>query len=80
MDILTKTDKVDAWMLAYCGVLTPHPSWSPPPDEIRYLSALLKRRDLLVSDAVREKNRLEKYRATHTGSNNHVSGKHAGKT
>jgi hypothetical protein len=37
-----------------------------PAEEIRHLSALLKRRDLLVSDATREKNRLEKYRATYT--------------
>ncbi|EGD0985812.1 IS110 family transposase [Salmonella enterica subsp. enterica serovar Bareilly] len=66
MDILTKTDKVDAWMLACYGALKQPEAWTPPSEEIRHLSALLKRRDLLVSDATREKNRLEKYRATHT--------------
>ncbi|MHA0917327.1 IS110 family transposase [Kosakonia cowanii] len=66
MDILTKNDKVDAWILACYGALKQPNIWTPPPEEIRHLSALLKRRDLLVSDAVREKNRLEKYRATHT--------------
>lgn len=66
MDILTKTDKVDAWMLACYGALKKPDAWTPPAEEIRHLSALLKRRDLLVSDATREKNRLEKYRATHT--------------
>lgn len=66
MDILTKTDKVDAWMLACYGALKQPEAWTPPTEEIRHLSALLKRRDLLVSDATREKNRLEKYRATQT--------------
>lgn len=66
MDILTKTDKVDAWMLACYGALKKPDAWTPPAEEIRHLSALLKRRDLLVTDATREKNRLEKYRATHT--------------
>lgn len=66
MDILIKTDKVDAWMLACYGALKEPEPWSPPPEEIRYLSSLLKRRDLLVADAVREKNRLEKYRSTNT--------------
>lgn len=66
MDILTKTDKVDAWMLACYGALKQPDAWTPPAEEIRHLSALLKRRDHLVSDATREKNRLEKYRATYT--------------
>lgn len=66
MDILTKTDKVDAWMLACYGALKQPKAWTPPSEEIRHLSALLKRRDLLVSYATRERNRLEKYRATHT--------------
>ncbi|PLR29058.1 IS110 family transposase, partial [Chimaeribacter arupi] len=66
MGILTKTDKVDAWMLACYGALKQPNAWKPPAEEIRHLSALLKRRDILVSDSVREKNRLEKYRATHT--------------
>lgn len=66
MDILTKTDKVDVRMLACYGALKQPDAWTPPAEEIRHLSALLKRRDLLVSDATREKNRLEKYRATYT--------------
>lgn len=66
MDILTKTDKVDPWMLACYGALKQPDAWTPPAEEIRHLSSLLKCRGLLVSDATREKNRLEKYRATYT--------------
>ncbi|EBI7725228.1 IS110 family transposase [Salmonella enterica] len=66
MDILTKTDKVNDWMLACYGALKQPEAWTPPPEEIRHLSALLKRRDFQVSAATCEKNRLKKYRATHT--------------
>lgn len=72
-----QTDTVDAWMLACYGALKQPEAWTPPAEEIRHLSALLKRRDVLVSDATREKNRLEKYRATHTGSHYHICRKYA---
>ena len=64
MDILTKNDRVDAYMLACYGVLKEPEPWVPPPEDVRYLSALLRRRDALVTDSTREKNRLEKCRAT----------------
>ncbi|EMB07938.1 transposase for IS1663, partial [Klebsiella pneumoniae hvKP1] len=61
MGIMTKTDKVDAYMLAcYAFLKKPH-HWEPPSPEIRYLAALLRRRDVLLGDALREENRLEKY-------------------
>ncbi|EMM4591267.1 IS110 family transposase [Salmonella enterica] len=66
MDILTKNDKVDAYMLACYGALKEPEPWEPPPENVRYLSALLRRRDALVTDSSREKNRLEKCRATDT--------------
>ncbi|MCM6121231.1 transposase, partial [Klebsiella pneumoniae] len=40
--------------------------WEPPAPEIRYLGALLRRRDVLLGDALREENRLEKYLSTDT--------------
>lgn len=64
MDILTKNDKIDAYMLACYGALKEPEPWVPPPESVRYLSALLRRRDALVTDRSREKNRLEKCRAT----------------
>lgn len=64
MGIMTKTDKVDAYMLAcYAFLKKPH-RWEPPAPEIRYLGALLRRRDVLLGDALREENRLEKYLST----------------
>ena len=66
MDILTKNDKVDAYMLACYGALKEPEPWEPPPENVRYLSALLRRHDALVTDSSREKNRLEKCRATDT--------------
>lgn len=66
MGILTKNDRVDAYMLACCGALKAPETGSPPPDNILCLRALLRRRDALVADSVREKNRLEKCRATDT--------------
>lgn len=69
MGIMTKTDKVDAYMLAcYSFLKKPH-RWEPPAPEIRHLSALLRRRDVLLGDAVREENRLEKYLSTDTPAN-----------
>lgn len=64
MGILTKNDQVDAYMLACYGALREPMPWAPPPENVRYLSSLLRRRDALVADRTREKNRLEKCRAT----------------
>lgn len=55
VDILTKTDKVDVWMLACYEALKQPDAWTPPPKETRHFSALLKRRDLLSSYATCEK-------------------------
>lgn len=55
MDILTKNDQVDAYMLACYGALKEPEPWVPPPEDVRYLSALLRRRDALVTDSTREK-------------------------
>lgn len=66
MGILTKTDKVDAYMLACYALLKKPHRWMPPPPEIRFLRALLRRRDVLVSNVVREQNRMEKYQSTDT--------------
>ncbi|PZD62443.1 IS110 family transposase [Pantoea ananatis] len=66
MGIMTKTDKVDAYMLAcYALLIKPH-RWEPPAADIRHLSALLRRRDVILADAVREENRFEKYQSTET--------------
>ncbi|ELS3173114.1 IS110 family transposase [Enterobacter ludwigii] len=64
MGMLTKNDQVDAYMLACYGALREPIPWTPPPENVRYLSSLLRRRDALVADSTREKNRLEKCRAT----------------
>lgn len=55
MGILTKNDRVDAYMLACYGALKAPEAWLPPPEEVRYLSALLCRRNALVADSAREK-------------------------
>lgn len=68
MDIITKNDKVDAYVLACYGALKNPEAWLPPTEEIRHLSSLLRRRDTLVTDTTREKNRLEKANSTHTPS------------
>lgn len=47
-------------MLACYGALKTPDAWVPPPEEVRLLRVLLRRRDTLVADRVRERNRLEK--------------------
>lgn len=66
MGILTKNDKVDAFVLAAWGVLKQPDAWVPPPPEIRKLRALLRRRDALKEDVQRTENRLEKALSTQT--------------
>jgi transposase len=56
--IRTKTDKIDAGLIArFCLAMTPGP-WSPPSPEIRALRALVRRVDSLVDMRSQEKNRI----------------------
>lgn len=57
--VRTKTDKVDALLIAqFCRAHNP-PAWVPPPVEIREFRALLRRREALTEMLVAERNRLE---------------------
>lgn len=63
--VLAKTDAVDARVLArYGSDAEDLVVWLPPPVEVRVLRALLARLDAIDKDAQRERNRLEKARAT----------------
>jgi transposase len=54
----TKTDKVDAELIArFCQVQTP-PAWKPLPQEVRELQALVRRLESLIEMRVAEENRL----------------------
>ena len=54
----TKTDKIDAALIArFCLAMKPDP-WIPPPPEIRFLRALVRRVDSLIDMRSQEKNRL----------------------
>lgn len=65
--LLTKTDAVDARMLASYGAQGDELlAWVPPPAEVRVLRALVARLDAVEQDLQREKNRLEKAQATQT--------------
>lgn len=65
--LLTKTDAVDARMLAGYGAQGDELlAWVPPPPEVRVLRALVARLDAVEQDAQRENNRLEKAQATQT--------------
>jgi transposase len=56
--IRTKTDKVDAGIIArFCLVMKPE-TWVPPSPEIRVLRALVRRADSLIDMLTQEKNRL----------------------
>lgn len=57
--VRTKTDGVDALMIAqFCRAHQP-PAWAPPPEKIRNFRAMLRRREALVDMITAEKNRLE---------------------
>lgn len=58
--IRTKTDAVDAAVLARYGATQKLRAWQPPPPEARALRALLTRRDAIAEDLQRERNRGEK--------------------
>ena len=59
LDLLNKTDAVDARALAMYGARQRPPCWQPPPPEVRQLQALLRRLEALEKDLRREQNRLE---------------------
>lgn len=54
----TKTDKVDAELIARFCLAQQPASWSPPAPELRELQALVRRLDALVEMRVMEENRL----------------------
>lgn len=54
----TKTDKVDAELIARFCIAQQPPAWSPPAPELRELQALVRRLDSLVEMRVMEENRL----------------------
>lgn len=57
--VRTKSDAIDAELIArFCQAHQP-PAWSPPPREIRDLRAFIRRREALTEMATAEKNRLE---------------------
>jgi transposase len=66
MGILTKTDRVDAFVLACYGELKKPSAWIAPSPEIRTLKSLIKRREALLVDLLREQNRQEKTLTTPT--------------
>jgi len=54
----TKTDRVDAELIArFCQAQAP-PAWTPPAREVRELQALVRRLDALIEMRVAEENRL----------------------
>lgn len=55
MDILTKNAQIDAYIFAWYRALKDPEPRIPPPEDISYLSALLRRRDAFVIDSTREK-------------------------
>jgi transposase len=56
--IRTKTDKLDATLIArFCWAMKPGP-WNPPSPEIRSLRALVRRVDSLIDMRSQEKNRI----------------------
>lgn len=63
----TKTDRIDARLLARYGIEDQKfLLWAPPPEEVRVLRALITRLGAVEQDLQREKNRLEKGQATST--------------
>lgn len=61
-----KTDDMDSFVLARYGALVQPEVWIPPSQEARTLQALLKRREAIAQDLIRENNRLEKANSTDT--------------
>lgn len=65
LGLRSKTDGMDAAVLARFGAAEKPVAWIPPSPSARALRALLSRRDAVAEDLQREKNRLEKS-AEHT--------------
>ncbi|WP_052955106.1 IS110 family transposase [Microvirga vignae] len=59
MAVLSKTDRIDAVLLARYGCLTRPKAWTPPAEPLVELQALLARLDDLEGDLRREQNRYE---------------------
>lgn len=55
----TKTDRVDAELIARFCLTQQPPAWTPPAQEVRELQALSRRLDALIEMRVAEENRLE---------------------
>ncbi len=55
----TKTDRVDAELIAHFCLAQAPPAWTPLPAEVRELQALVRRLEALVEMRVAEENRLE---------------------
>ena len=55
----TKTDRVDAELIARFCVAQQPPAWTPPAPEVRELQALVRRLEALTEMRVAEQNRLE---------------------
>lgn len=66
MGILTKTDTVDAFVLARYGELKKPTAWIAPPPEIRELKSLIKRRDALLTAEMCERDRQGKTEPAYT--------------
>jgi transposase len=66
LGVRTKTDAMDSWLLARFGLLQKPAAWQPPPVHVRTLRTLLSRRQALMEDLQRERNRMEKAQATET--------------
>lgn len=54
----TKTDRVDAELIARFGLAQEPPAWTPLPEEVRELQALVRRLESLIEMRVMEENRL----------------------
>jgi transposase len=60
LGIRTKTDSIDAFLLARFGQIRQPQAWIPPAPEASHLNALLARYEALNQDLQRERNRQEK--------------------
>jgi len=72
--IRTKTDSVDAGLIArFCLAMEPEP-WQPPSPEIRHLQALVRRAEALINMRIQEENRLDvSHTSVKTSIKEHIS-------
>lgn len=59
LGLRAKTDKIDCMLIASFGVKNDLRRYAPPRDSARALRALVDRRDQVIDDRMRERNRLE---------------------